>query len=169
MTYLNGARLSPTVRLSVSGAPPERGDELALEYPNRSTESATVVSCSVDSLVIAVGDAQWRENSDDLGDFGVVNSRLCRCSVEFPERVAFRGVSSSVTGAHMSWNQFERIHKLRQRSEELRKVASQMSFRASRADVMAVAVSYDRLADSLDAVAPTEPNDSLSDLLRKPH
>jgi hypothetical protein len=69
----------------------------------------------------------------------------------------------------MSWNQFERIHKLRQRSEELRKVASQMSFRASRADVMAVAVSYDRLADSLDAVAPTEPNDSLSDLLRKPH
>jgi hypothetical protein len=60
MTYLNGARLSPTVRLSVFGAPPERGDELALEYPNRSTESATVVSCSADSLVIAFGDAQWR-------------------------------------------------------------------------------------------------------------
>ena len=67
------------------------------------------------------------------------------------------------------WEQSERIHKLRQRSEELRKVASQMSFRASRADVLAVAESYDRLADSLDAVARTKPGDSLSDLLRKPH
>lgn len=60
VTYLNGARLSPTVRLSVFGVPLERGDELALEYPNRTAESATIVSCSTDSLVISVGEARWR-------------------------------------------------------------------------------------------------------------
>ena len=60
VTYLNGSRLSPTVRLSVFGAPLERGDELALEYPNRTTESAIVVNCGADSLVITVGDARWR-------------------------------------------------------------------------------------------------------------
>jgi hypothetical protein len=53
------------------------------------------------------------------------------------------------------WEQSERIHNLRQRSEELRKVANSMRYRESRADMMAVAESYDRLADSLDAVAPT--------------
>ena len=60
VTYLNGSRLSPTVRLSVFGAPLERGDELALEYPNRTTESAAVASCSTDSLIITVGEARWR-------------------------------------------------------------------------------------------------------------
>ena len=60
MTYLNGARMSPTVRLSVFGAPLERGDELVLEYPNRTAELATVASCSTDSLVITAGEAKWR-------------------------------------------------------------------------------------------------------------
>jgi hypothetical protein len=44
-----------------------------------------------------------------------------------------------------------------------------MRFRESRADMMAVAESYDRLADSLDAVAPTEPDDAPFELLRNPH
>ena len=69
----------------------------------------------------------------------------------------------------LRWEQSERIHSLRQRSEELRKVANSMRYRESRADLVAVAESYDRLADSLDAVAPTEPNDDLLELLRKPH
>jgi hypothetical protein len=67
------------------------------------------------------------------------------------------------------WQQSERILKLRQRSEELRKVASNMRFRESRADMMAVAESYDRLADDLDAVLPTEADDILLELLRRPH
>ena len=67
------------------------------------------------------------------------------------------------------WQQTERILKLRQRSEELRKVASNMRFRESRADMMAVAESYDRLADDLDAVAPAEADDSLFELLRRIH
>ena len=84
--------------------------------------------------------------------------------------MAFRGISSlGQERTMLRWEQSERVHKLRQRSEELRKVASQMSFRASRADMLAVAESYDRLADSLDAVAPTEPNDALFELLRNPH
>ena len=67
------------------------------------------------------------------------------------------------------WQHTERILKLRQRSEELRKVANNMRFRESRADMMAVAESYDRLADDLDAVAPAEADDSLFELLRKIH
>src|ERR1700693_6267046 len=60
ITYLNGARMSPTVWLSVFGAPLEHGDELLLEYPNRTAELATVVSCSTNSLVITAGEARWR-------------------------------------------------------------------------------------------------------------
>ena len=60
MTYLNGARLAPTVRLSVFEAPLESGDELALDYPNGVSASATVVSCSTYTLIIAVNDAKWR-------------------------------------------------------------------------------------------------------------
>jgi hypothetical protein len=67
------------------------------------------------------------------------------------------------------WELSERIHKLRQRSEELRKVANNMRFRESRADMTAVAESYDRLADSLDAVAPTEPDNSFSEFLSTHH
>ena len=60
MTYLNGARLAPTVRLSVFEAPLESGDELALDYPNGVNATATVVSCSANTLVIAVNDTKWR-------------------------------------------------------------------------------------------------------------
>jgi hypothetical protein len=67
------------------------------------------------------------------------------------------------------WQHSERILKLRQHSEELRKVASNMRFRETRADMTAVAESYDRLADELDAVAPTEADDVLLELLRRPH
>jgi hypothetical protein len=38
----------------------EHGDELVLEYPNRTAELATVVSCSANSLVIIAGAAKWR-------------------------------------------------------------------------------------------------------------
>jgi hypothetical protein len=60
MTYLNGARLAPTVRLSVFEAPLESGDELALDYPNGDSATATVVSCSANTLVIVVNDTKWR-------------------------------------------------------------------------------------------------------------
>jgi hypothetical protein len=60
ITYLNGARFAPTVRLSVFEAQLERGDELSLEFPNGFRASATVVSCSTYTLVISVADVKWR-------------------------------------------------------------------------------------------------------------
>jgi hypothetical protein len=60
MAYLNGARLAPTVRLSVFEAPLESGDELAPDYPNGVSATATVFSCSAKTLVIAVNDTKWR-------------------------------------------------------------------------------------------------------------
>jgi hypothetical protein len=44
-----------------------------------------------------------------------------------------------------------RIHELRRCAEQLRATAMSMRFRASRADLMAIAESYDRLADKLDS------------------
>jgi hypothetical protein len=88
----------------------------------------------------------------------------CRCSGArsdafekfLAERNAFESqcVKRSVhrSGHEMTADTASRIRELRERAEELRDAAIAMKYFETRADLIAVAGSYDRLADELSAL-----------------
>jgi len=61
------------------------------------------------------------------------------------------GTALQGRGDTMTAHTADRIRELRERADELRNAAGSMRFRDTRVDLVALAESYDRLADELDS------------------